>query len=80
MTIQYEKSLRYFEFWAGAKEHARYFSPRELDLLEETIFADEVWEETAVNDMFWFEPDYLATALGYADFEELMAKKAGEES
>ena len=28
--------------------------------------------ETDVNDIFWFERDWIAEALGYSDYDELL--------
>lgn len=81
MKIYTEKSLRDFEFWSGAKDTAKYLTPGELDqiefILEECY--PEGMDETAINDLFWFEEDMIAEWLGYDSFEQIMQEQDGEE-
>ena len=81
MKIYVEKSLSDFEFWAGAKDTAEYLTSEELEQIE-TILEDiypEGLDETAVNDLFWFEDDTIAEWLGYNDFNEIMNRNNEEE-
>ena len=69
MKITSELNLTSFDFWAGAKQHS--FSYNELKELENT-FEDlypEGTSETTINDLFWFEEEYLCECIGL-DFEE----------
>lgn len=81
MKIYTENSLRHFDFWSGAKETVKYLTDEELDTIE-TILEDyypEGMSETQVNDIFWFEDDWIAEMLGYNDFEEIMNRNNNEE-
>lgn len=77
MKIYTEKSLRDFEFWSGAKTTAETIWDKLGGDAFDTI--EQEWEleypdgmdETQVNDMFWFETDYIATLLGYRNWAHL---------
>lgn len=71
MRIVCEMSLSEFKFWAGAKDSRERFTYEEMDALEsmlEDCYEGEM-DETALNDLFWFEPEILCEWLGI-DFEE----------
>lgn len=77
MCIQKEIRLRDFEFWGGAKEFASKLRPQELDDIEESLeiyFADmdEVPTETRINDIFWFDQEWVINELGLWDVESVM--------
>lgn len=81
MKIYEEKSLRDFEFWSGAKCRAEVLTPEELDQIEaifEEIFPDGM-SDTAINDVFWFEEDWVAEMLGFEDFEALERHHNGDD-
>lgn len=81
MKIYEEKSLSDFEFWSGAKDTVKYLTDDELDTIEnilEDMYPDGM-EDTQINDIFWFEDDWIAEMLGYEDFEELMHREEEEE-
>lgn len=74
MKIYVEKSLKDFEFWAGAKDTVKYLGDNELDIIEsilEETYPEGI-SETEINDFFWFEDDTIAEWLGYNNFEEIM--------
>lgn len=78
-----EKSLRNFEFWSGAKDTVKYLTDSELDTIEyilEDIYPEGM-TDTQINDIFWFEDDWIAEMLGYNNFEEIMYRdeEEGEE-
>lgn len=80
MKIYSETSLQNFEFWSGAKETANELTGRELDTIEaelESLYPDGM-EDTAINDIFWFEEDWIAEILGYECWEHLEADHAGK--
>ena len=67
MKIYREESLSNFEFWSGAIANAEEFTLEELDRIgEEREATDEGdgYEETQINDLMWFEPEYLASLIG----------------
>ena len=75
MKIYSEQSLRYFEFWSGAKDTVKYLTFEDLDRIEaalEEIAPEEGYSDTEINDLFWFDDDLIAGFLGYDSFEELM--------
>lgn len=81
MKIYAEKSLRNFEFWSGAKYRAEMLTCSEFDQIEavlEDIYPDGC-DETTVNDIFWFEEDWIAEMLGFEDWEALERDHNGEE-
>lgn len=58
-------NLTNFEFWNAAAEHK--FTNEELEMLEYTF--EEYYNytpptETEINDMFWFEEEFLCNSIG----------------
>lgn len=77
MTIIQEMPLSQFDFWSGAKDRAKYLTSDELDTIE-SILAEQYpngCSDTTVNDIFWFEDDWLAELLGYSSFDEIMEER-----
>ena len=77
MKIYREESLRHFEFWSGAKTIAKTiwdkFGGEGFDTIEselEAMYPDGM-DETQINDIFWFEEDFIATLLGYRNWRDL---------
>ncbi len=73
MLIHSETHLRDFQFWSGGADNANCLSCEQLDTIEEIlseIYPDGI-DETALNDLIWFDEDAIAEWLGYLDFEEL---------
>lgn len=67
MKIYRDESLSNFEFWSGAVANAEEFTLEELDRISEELeAADEGdgYDETQINDLMWFEPEYLASLIG----------------
>ena len=67
MKIYREESLSNFEFWSGAVANAEEFTLEELDHIGEELEAadnGDGYEETQINDLMWFEPEYLASLIG----------------
>lgn len=83
MTYTVEKSLRDFDFWAGAKDTVAHLTLEDLDRIEEYLenvdWTSEMPTQTEINDLFWFNPDYIACILGYEDWEELLADREKED-
>lgn len=77
MKIYTEKSLHNFEFWSGAKTTAETiwdkFGQEGFDTIESNLEMDypDGMDETQINDLFWFETDYIATLLGYRNWAHL---------
>ena len=67
MKIYRDESLSNFEFWSGAIANAKEFTLEELDHIGEELEAvdnGDGYEETQINDLMWFEPEYLASLIG----------------
>ena len=69
MKINSELNLKSFEFWSGAKNHG--FTYSELNEIENSLeeLYPEGASETTINDLFWFEEEFLCECIGL-DFEE----------
>lgn len=71
MKIYAEKDLRDFEFWSGAKDRAQYLTDAELNTIEnelEAIYPDGL-SGTELNDLFWFEFDWICSLIGTTEAE-----------
>lgn len=77
MKVYSEKGFNVFDFWSGAKDRAEKLTTEEgnaiFACLEECY--PEGLSETEINDIFWFEEDFIAEVLGYQSFEEIYNRK-----
>ena len=68
MKIYRDESLSSFEFWSGAVANAEEFTLEELDRIGVELEALDCegggYDETQINDLMWFEPEYLASLIG----------------
>lgn len=68
MKVYKDESLSGFDFWSGARDNAKEFTDKELDQitteLEAMDYNSDGYEETQINDIMWFEPEYLASLIG----------------
>ena len=67
MKIYREGSLSNFKFWSGAIPNVEEFTPEELDQITielESLDGGDGYHETEINDLMWFEPEYLASLIG----------------
>ncbi len=67
MKVFSEINLSSFEFWGGAKLNADMLSVEELEQLDymlEDCYSEGV-SETMVNDIMWFEFEWVCEMLGY---------------
>lgn len=68
-----EESLRYFEFWSGAKDRANRLTFEQLDQVEKIL--EDSWlegmSETEINDLFWFDFDTICEWLDIPGENEL---------
>lgn len=77
MKVYSEVSLIDFNFWGGAKDTAEELYEEDFNIIQsaiEEMECDEngMIEEVDLNDIIWFERDWIARILGYEDFEELI--------
>lgn len=80
MKINTEKSLYEFVFWSGAKDRAEQLSVADFNQIEaqlEELYPDGM-SETEVNDLFWFDEDFIAEMLGYSSWEELEEERVDD--
>ena len=73
MKIYSEISLPDFNFWGGARPNASLLAYEELEIIEaclEDIYPEGI-DETLVNDIMWFDTDFIAECLGFDSWEEL---------
>ena len=73
MKIITENSLNCFEFWSGGADRASVLTEEQMDQVEQALemaFPDGI-NETYLNDLVWFEEDYIASLCGFASFEDL---------
>lgn len=77
MKIYKDMNLIDFEFWSGAKNTIELITKEELliinDILEDLY--PEGTDENTINDIFWFETDWIAEMLGYPDFEKMYERR-----
>tara|TARA_R100000781_G_scaffold105953_1_gene69846 strand:+ start:1433 stop:1711 length:279 start_codon:yes stop_codon:yes gene_type:complete len=69
--------LKDFKFWAGAKELASKLTRQELEYIQEFlryVYPDGM-TETMVNDLFWFESDWICESIGL-DVEKVLERKS----
>lgn len=69
MTIHSETALHNFEFWSGAKERADMLTSSQLDAIEtelEQLYPDGM-TETELNDLFWFDFDFVCSLIGTSE-------------
>lgn len=74
MKIYTEQPLSSFEFWGGAKDTVKYLTATDFDIVEFVleVLYPEGMDDTTINDIFWFEQDSIAEALGYSDWTDLV--------
>lgn len=70
MKFIVEKSLKDFDFWSGACDFASKLTDDQFDLIEqylEETEEDDCFTDTEINDLFWFEQEFLYNALPIED-------------
>ena len=77
MHYYVEEQLYNFQFWGGAKENANLLTLQELEQIEFELsdIYPEGLEDTQINDIFWFDFDFIAQLLGYEDEEEFRKER-----
>ena len=81
MKMYRECSLTNFEPWAGAVDRYNVLTYEQLEQLD-AIFEEmypEGASETTINDILWFEEDWIAEMLGFDDWEALERFNNGED-
>ena len=77
MRYYVEEPLYNFQFWSGAKENANLLTLQELEQIEFELsdIYPEGLEDVQINDIFWFDFDFIAQLLGYKDEEEFRKER-----
>lgn len=76
--MKFTKDFSEYSPWSGAEDtYEKIVKADKLDELEsflEEYFGDVIPSETAINDLLWFDGEYVLSSLGLAenedDFEE----------
>ena len=86
MTYTCDKPLGNFDFWSGAKYTAETLTNEQLERLDTLLpdamnwnETDNIPSETEINDLFWFEDDFIAQLLGFDSWKDLERHNNGEE-
>ena len=73
MKIYTEDSISNFEFWSGAKDTAEKIDNagkwEDLEYILEDLYPDGM-SDTELNDLFWFDDDFIFQCAGIAADEE----------
>jgi hypothetical protein len=66
MIITREETLTNFDFWGGAKDNANMLTNEQLEEVERQLedLYPEGMTETQINDLFWFEFEWLCGLIG----------------
>jgi len=74
MKYTVEEPLRNFSFWQGGKDTAEELTDEQLDQIEEELEAnppEDGWTDTAINDLFWFDRDYIYSIVGDPNYPKV---------
>jgi hypothetical protein len=74
MIIKSEMTLYDFCFWGGAVSHVSDMTHAQISAVEDeldSMYPDGMTEYD-INDIFWFEPDFLAQCNGFDTWDEMM--------
>ena len=64
MKVISEMNLTNFNFWSSAKNHSfTYNELKEIEFQLDGIYPDGM-EEVQINDLFWFEEEFLCELIG----------------
>ena len=65
MKYYVEESLSNFKFWSGAKENAAELTEEQFNEIESILESlyPEGMSDTEINDLFWFEFDWIKEIL-----------------
>lgn len=67
-----EQPLSQFEFWSGAKDRAEKLTIQELDRIGEEfeiLYSDGELTDVKINDLFWFDFDWVCSLIGLTEEE-----------
>ena len=71
MWVKKDIELKDFDFWGGAKSRAERLTTEEFEIIQDYFdeIADngEIFTETQINDIFWFEIEFVLDCLGISE-------------
>lgn len=75
MIVKKEMLLAHdFKFWEGAATHVDAMTASQISAVEDEL--DSLYPDgmtaTDINDIFWFEPDFLAICNGFTSWDEMI--------
>ena len=76
ITIKIETDLTDFEFWSGALSLSDKLTNWELAEISQNlndIFIDKMPTDSAINDLFWHESEFICGLIGL-DIEEVLER------
>lgn len=82
MKVFREIDLQNFEPWSGAKQTFEALTTEDLETLQsmlEELYPDGI-DETTLNDILWFEDDWIADVCGYESKEEMYKNRESNEN
>lgn len=77
LRIIMEQPLTSFDFWSGARQRVDELTYEDLQNLEyaiEDLYPDGL-TATELNDLFWFDEDFIAQCLGYEDWGDMESQR-----
>ena len=80
MIIKNECQLANFAFWGGAVDTVSDLDYSDMCAVEsilEDMYPNGI-SEGELNDIFWFERDFVAQCLGYDDYESFIDERFSE--
>ena len=80
MRIYKEVELRNFEFWAGAADRAKLLTEADLETIERNLVElyPDGMDEMNINNIFWFDENFIAEILGFQSFDEIRTLRIRE--
>ena len=75
MKVITETNLTDFDFWSGAKYFADKLTYSELETISEQLqgLYPDGMTDTQINDIFWFEEDFICKLIG-EDLDEVLER------
>lgn len=81
MLVIRETALKDFEYWCGARAITDHLTDEEFNKIEETL--NELYPNgltaTEINDIFWFDDDFICEIIGYQSFEDFYYQRIAKE-
>lgn len=81
MLLIKEEALKNLEYWSGARAITDHLTEEEFDKIEEVL--NDLYPNgltmTEVNDIFWFDDDFICEIIGYPSFEDFYYHRIAKE-